>query len=79
MEDLRDALLESYTCFVHGIEGTQGQDAIKLHFPKFIEFLQQACNHLFNPTVVKIYISIHPIYIFIGIFKSCFNTSRRHR
>jgi importin subunit beta-1 len=51
LENLRETLLDSYTCFEQGIENTQGMPAMIQHFPKMITFLQVACNEIFNPTV----------------------------
>lgn len=52
VEQLREHFIESFTCFVHGIEESDKSKELFNYLPKVIKFLQETCNKLYNPTIV---------------------------
>eukprot|EP00331_Platyophrya_macrostoma_P035687 CAMPEP_0176440746 /NCGR_PEP_ID=MMETSP0127-20121128/20763_1 /TAXON_ID=938130 /ORGANISM="Platyophrya macrostoma, Strain WH" /LENGTH=849 /DNA_ID=CAMNT_0017825347 /DNA_START=37 /DNA_END=2586 /DNA_ORIENTATION=- len=51
LETLRESFLESFTCFVHGIEESDKSRELFQYLPKVLTFLKQTCNKLYNPTL----------------------------
>jgi len=53
-EALKERLIESYTCVLHG---TSASKSLIKHLPRLMKFISQTCNKSLNPTVVLILIS----------------------
>jgi hypothetical protein len=52
VEELKEKLIESYTCFVHTFATIPPQsDILMSHFFKLMEFIQHTCDSRVNPTI----------------------------
>lgn len=52
LEELKDNLIESFTCFVHAFAQSEKSQNLFNHFPHLIEFIQFTCDKKYNPTIV---------------------------
>ncbi|EAR88045.3 importin-beta amine-terminal domain protein (macronuclear) [Tetrahymena thermophila SB210] len=50
-EQLKEKLIESYTCVLHGINDTQQNPTFFNHCPKLVEFITLTCDKNLHPTV----------------------------
>jgi len=51
VEQLRDGFIESFICFMHGVEESKKIADLFQYLPKVITFLQSTCVKLYNPTI----------------------------
>lgn len=62
VEELKEKLIESFTCFIHAFSTSPPySDIIMSRFFKLLEFIQHTCDARVNPTIV--------IFIFL-LFKT---------
>lgn len=80
VEQLREHFIESFTCFVHGIEESDKSKELFNYLPKVITFLQETCNKLYNPTIVTSLIFNDEVCdsSSTGLFEECFSFAHGH-
>ena len=55
-EQLKENLIESYTCFVHSMQDIpECKDKIFLHLQTVVQFIEKTCDESLNPTIVIYY------------------------
>jgi len=53
VEELKEKLIESFTCFIHSFAHESPHSEILMsHFFKLMEFIQHTCDSRVNPTIV---------------------------
>mmetsp|Transcript_119579 Transcript_119579/g.178654 ORF Transcript_119579/g.178654 Transcript_119579/m.178654 type:complete len:95 (+) Transcript_119579:378-662(+) len=50
-ENLKDSLIEAYTCFIHSLGTSEHADYFIDKFPKLFLFMEKALDSRLNPTV----------------------------
>ncbi|EGR27486.1 importin beta, putative, partial [Ichthyophthirius multifiliis] len=50
-EQLKDKIIDAYTCVMHGINDAQPNRYFLQHIPKLVEFIYKTCEQQYHPTV----------------------------